>query len=402
MRLQTFALPRVVLASVILGLHAGAAPSISGSTHGTQESEDAMVISVDNPLIHFHGRWDASPGTWWAGSGFKLHVEDLTSLTLNLGPHTTSPLASIGVSVNFEPFYTVNVSQGSNVIPLHGSGGSTSTITTLTGSSESGSEAAGPKTMTNEGIVRINVEGWQDNRINLETIVLNRGAKLLPYVPSKLAFQFIGDSLSAGQYLPQGVDQAWPFLTGEFFGAEHNINAQPGAALTDIVSYGNEHGVSYQYFKTEDTGYFYTTDHNYTTPWNFLRDCPEPTHVVVHIGANDASQNVTADAFVQTFLTFLGRLRGLYPTAPFFVFTPWGWPSADGSVSYYYEGQYERIVSERHQAGDMNTFLVNTTGWVTWDDIFPDNQHPNVPGHQKIAGLFEMWLSDWGLRPEAT
>ena len=160
-----------------------------------------------------------------AGSGFKLHVQDLTSLTLNLGPHTTSPLASIGLSVDYEPFYTVNVTQGSNVIPLHGSGsgGSTSTITTLTGSSESGSEA-GPKTMTNQSVVRINVEGWQNNRINLETIVLNgvcadcvpfkmvceigafqsridmldfQGAKLVPYVPSKLAFQFIGDSLSA-------------------------------------------------------------------------------------------------------------------------------------------------------------------------------------------------------------
>ncbi|PIL25732.1 hypothetical protein GSI_11482 [Ganoderma sinense ZZ0214-1] len=364
MRLQPFALPRVILASVILVLHAGAAPSI-------QELQDAPVISVDNPLVHFHGRWDASPGTWWAGSGFKLHIQDLTSLTLNLGPHTTSPLASIGVSVNYEPFYTVNVSQGSNVIPLHGSSGSTSTISTLTGSSESGPEA-GPKTMTNKTIVRVNVESWQNNRINLETIVLNRGAKLLPYVPSKLAFQFIGDSLSAGQYLPQGVDQAWPFLTGEFFGAEHNVNAQPGAALIrerlilflkDIVSYGNEHGISYQYFKvavsqsrilnllgTEDTGYFYTTDHNYTTPWNFLRDHPEPTHVVVHIGANDASQNVTADAFVQTFQTFLGRLRGLYPAAPLFVFTPWGWPSADGSISYYYDGQYERIVRDRLRA----------------------------------------------------
>ena len=28
------------------------------------------------------------------------------------------------------------------------------------------------------------------------------------------------------------------------------------------------------------------------------------------------------------------------------------------------------------------------------------NQHPNVQGHEKIAGLFEKWLRDWGLRPE--
>ena len=181
--------------------------------------------SISLPLEHASNNLFVCGSRCRVGSGFKLRVQDLTSLTLNLGPHTTSPLASIGLSVDYEPFYTVNVTQGSNVIPLHGSGsgGSTSTITTLTGSSESGSEA-GPKTMTNQSVVRINVEGWQNNRINLETIVLNgvcadcvpfkmvceigafqsridmldfQGAKLVPYVPSKLAFQFIGDSLSA-------------------------------------------------------------------------------------------------------------------------------------------------------------------------------------------------------------
>ncbi|KAI0673214.1 SGNH hydrolase [Trametes maxima] len=348
------------------------------------------VLPNDHPLIYFHGRWDASPGTWWAGSGFKLHVEGLTSLTLNLGPHTTMPLASIGVSIDYEPFQTVNVSVGANVIPL------------------GVSHEAGTTGRRSSTVVRINVEGWQNNRINLESISLNVGARLVPYTPSKLAFQFIGDSLSAGvgsgsqgQFLPQGVDQAWPFLTGESFRAEHRINAQPGASLSDIVSYGNQHGLSYQFFRTEDTGYFYTSDHNFTTPWDFARDRPAPTHVVIHIGANDASQNVTADSFVETYTRFLARLRDLYPHQPIFVFTPWGWPNADGSVSYYYEGQYERIVKDRHLLGNRNTFLVNTTGWVTWEDVFPDNQHPNVEGHRKIAALFEKWLVAWGLHYES-
>ncbi|KAI0830363.1 SGNH hydrolase-type esterase domain-containing protein [Trametes gibbosa] len=340
-----------------------------------------LVIPNNHPLIYYHGRWDASPGTWWAGSGIKLHVQDLSSLTLHLGPHTTAPLASIGVSVDYEPFYTVNVSAGVNRVPL----------------SDNKKRAEKKRTSS---VVRINVEGWQNNRINLESIIVNKDAQLVPYTPSKLTFQFIGDSLSAGQFLPQGVDQAWPFLTGESFKAEHRVNAQPGAALTDIVSYGNQHGVSYQYFRTEDTGYFYTTDHNFTTPWDFARDHPAPTHIVIHIGANDASQNVTADVFVKTYEDFLTRLRRLYPSQPVFVFTPWGWPNADGSIGYYYDGQYERIVQERHLAGDRNTFLVNTTGWVSWADVFPDNQHPNVGGHQKIASLFENWLTEWGLRPE--
>jgi hypothetical protein len=35
-----------------------------------------------------------------------------------------------------------------------------------------------------------------------------------------------------GQFLPKGVDQAWPFLVGEAFKAEHVVVAQPGAALS--------------------------------------------------------------------------------------------------------------------------------------------------------------------------
>jgi hypothetical protein len=81
-----------------------------------------------------------------------------------------------------------------------------------------------------------------------------QGASLLPYTPADLTFTFIGDSLSAvssflivfayrstslnqyvrlkGQFLPKGVDQAWPFLVGEAFKAEHVVVAQPGAALS--------------------------------------------------------------------------------------------------------------------------------------------------------------------------
>ncbi|KAF8591753.1 hypothetical protein K439DRAFT_1650649 [Ramaria rubella] len=346
-------------------------------------SKGTVTLKIGDPRVHLNGRWDEAPGTWWTGSGFKLLVEDLSSLSLNLGPHTTQPVAAIGLSVNYGAFQTLNVSEGANELPL----GLDSNV------------------RQSRSVVRINAEGWQNNRLNVESIVLNSDANPLTYTPSKIAFQFIGDSLSAGQYLPNGVDGAWPFLTGETFKAEHNVNAQPGAALSDVVSFGNVHGVSYQFFKTEDTGYYYTTDHNFTTPWNFKRDIPEPTHVVIHIGANDAAQNITGDAFVQTYLTFTNRLRGLYPHQPLFVFTPWGWPNADGTIGQYYEGRYEEIVNTRHSLGDKNVFLVNTTNWVTFADVSVSsssstgNQHPTTAGHQKIAGLFGQWLEGWGLHP---
>ncbi|VDB90318.1 unnamed protein product [Peniophora sp. CBMAI 1063] len=358
-----------MLASLLVSCLLGSA----GFAALAETTDHSTTIPNNDPRIFYHGRWDKAPSTWWAGSGFKLHAEGLKSLSLMLGPNTTDPLTSVGVSLDYGNFTTLNVSEGVNVVQVH----------------EHGAR-----------VVRINVEGWQNNNLNLLGVETNVDAKLLTYKPSRIAFQFIGDSLSAGQYLPQGVDQAWPFLTGEHFKAEHVVTAQPGAALKDIVSYGNQHGVSFQFFRTEDTGYFYTPDHNYTTPWNFKNDHPQPSHVVIHIGANDASQNVTADDFVSTYLTFVHNMRVHYAHQPIFVFTPWGWPNPDDTINYYYEGSYERIVSSLHNEGDQNVFLVNTTGWVSYEDVFPDNIHPNVAGHAKIAGLFEAWLENWGLHPD--
>jgi len=87
-----------------------------------------------------------------AGSGFKMNVLNLESLTLNLGEHTTAPFAAIAVSVNHSPFFTVNATVGENNIPLPSS------------------ESRSHKKPT---LVRVNVEGWQNNRINLESIGLN-------------------------------------------------------------------------------------------------------------------------------------------------------------------------------------------------------------------------------------
>jgi len=93
------------------------------------------------------------------GSGLKLHVEDLSSLTLNINPaHTTQPYALVGVSIDYEPFFTVNITGGANSIPLTSPTSKKSKSTT---------------------VVRIAVEGWQNNRIDLDTIVLNKVNPLL-------------------------------------------------------------------------------------------------------------------------------------------------------------------------------------------------------------------------------
>lgn len=151
----------LVTALGLLSTRSGEAAPLNDATSASA----AVTVPYTDPLIYYHGRWDTAPATWWcvfsflsksvfthllfrASSGFKLHVSNLKSLSLTLGPNTTSPLTSLGVSVDYQPFVTVNVSEGVNEINVTGADSASS-------------------------VVRINVEEWQNNRMNLESVQLN-------------------------------------------------------------------------------------------------------------------------------------------------------------------------------------------------------------------------------------
>lgn len=222
------------------------------------------------------------------GTGFKLVVGNLKTLTLNLGNLSTSPVTAFGVSVNYDAWQTVNLTAGANSIPLG--------VVPSTTSSYS------------QTVVRIAGQGWQNNNLQLESVELNAGAEPKLYTPQSLNFQFIGDSLSAGQYCGQGVINAWTFVVSENFKAEHNVQAQVRVvrAKTNITNWDSAGwmpdryrmlgqcaryvphthsgaqlislpGLSYEFFKAEDTGYYNDAYHNYTTPW-FAKGIPYPKH----------------------------------------------------------------------------------------------------------------------------
>ncbi|CEL55072.1 GDSL-like lipase/acylhydrolase domain protein [Rhizoctonia solani AG-1 IB] len=336
-----------------------------------------VVVLPDTKLLHKHGRWDATNGTWWPGSGFKLAASNLTSFNLNLGwTGTNWPSVAVSLSVDYEPFKQVNISGGVNSIPIPA--------------------AAASKTR----VVRVNVQASTGTRMQLDRIELNEGAKLKEYKPSPLRFQFIGDSLSAGYLNPNGVNDCWTFLSSQEFKAEHNIMAQSGACLTDKECFSNIHGLSYQYFVTEDTSYRWDVNHNYTTPWDFKRDLA-PTHIIIYIGANDSSNNVAPADFTQELIKFTIRLRTLYPKQPFLVFTPWGWSDGTSPFWPFYPGVYEDVVKNRTLSGDKNVFLVNTTGWLQQNGVIPGDGHPNPTGQKQIQAKFSEWLKAFGVKPRS-
>ncbi|CUA77345.1 hypothetical protein RSOLAG22IIIB_12696 [Rhizoctonia solani] len=338
----------------------------------TTASAASVVLLPDNKLLHKHGRWDANNGTWWPGSGIKLVASNLTSFNLQLGEYTNWPSVAVSFSVDYEPFKQVNVSMGANSISIP--------------------SAAASKTR----VVRIDVQASTGTRMHLKQIELNEAIK--EYKPSPLRFQFIGDSLSAGYLNPNGVNDCWTFLSSQEFKAEHNIMAQSGACLTDKECFSNIHGMSYQYFVTEDTTYRWDVNHNYTTPWDFGRDLT-PTHIIIYIGANDSSNNVSAEDFTTQLIKFLIRLRTLYRQQPFLVFSPWGWSDGTSPFWEFYPGVYDSAVKNRTLSGDRNVFLVNTTGWLQKDGVIPGDGHPNPLGQQQVQAKFGEWLKAFGVKP---
>lgn len=56
--------------------------------------------------------------------------------------------------------------------------------------------------------------------------------------------------------------------------------------------------------------------------------------------------------------------------------------------------------------GQLRRRLPRVGGFITIAELRTDensmtsNIHPTVTGHQKIAGLFEQWLEEWGVQPE--
>lgn len=114
-------------------------------------TEGSKNISHTNSLIHYHGRWDSTQSTWWAGSGFKIHVKGLSKLVINLGPLTSSPNVAVGLSINYANFTNFNLTAGANEITLPNS-----------------------QKFESSTILRFNVEGWQNNRLQLESLVINQ------------------------------------------------------------------------------------------------------------------------------------------------------------------------------------------------------------------------------------
>jgi hypothetical protein len=77
----------------------------------------------------------------------------------------------------------------------------------------------------------------------------------------------------------------------------------------------------------------------------------------------------------QTYITFIDRLRALYPSAPIFLISAFGFPTPQGLIEYF---QAEDTATLNGVKG-KDVHLVNGTGWVQYGDTFPEYVPLPVP-----------------------
>lgn len=336
----------IIFAGTFL-LLASVASAFAGSTiHAAHAT--SQTIAPTNPNIKYVGRWDTSSSTvytsYWPGAYFETQFTG-TTVSIQLGGS-----ANIYVSID----------HGADV--LYSAAQLTVNLT---------------PTPLAAGTHFLRVAARTDfDYIPFQGLILDAGATVIaPTLPSKL-IEFIGDSITAGYTDNKYALSDYAWQVGEQLGVQHTQVAQSGICLVDNLQCfsPNPIGMSRQFFKLQNPSFPNSPN------WDFTRY--QASAVVINLGTNDTSFNVSDATFQSTYETFLRNIRNVYPAARIFVLGT-------------FLGEKTAPTQAAVQAvGDSNIQYIDTTGWVSFSDT-NDGTHPSDAGHIKIANLLGPILGNY-------
>lgn len=208
------------------------------------------------------------------------------------------------------------------------------------------------------------------------------GGELLPSVfPRAHRIEFIGDSITCG-YGNEDTSNGCPFsantenhyltyaaLTARALDAAHTAIAWSGRGM-----YRNYPDAS-RFEPTLPQLFDRILPRDETSTWDFARFTPEA--VVVNLGTNDyAINDDPGQAYVDTYVAFLERLRSLYPEAHVFAVMQQFPAGAQARV--------QAAVEARASAGDARVHYFGFGPTFAEDGLGCDG-HPSVAGHTRMA-----------------
>ena len=327
----------------------GASGGTDSGGGGHQGGEGGAVPTA---LVHRSGRFDDSdangPRFTWSGSSFQTRI-DGTALDVQLD----------GVGDVYFEIVVDGVSTG-----RFSTSGGAQTYSLVSGL------AAGQHDVQ---IYRRN-EGWAD-AVQLVGFTPGGGAAQVESPsPYHHRVEFVGDSLTAGYGIEGTAPCAFSADTENAYltyagVASRNVQADP-----HIIAYSGK-GIYQGYSGDTDEQMpemFLRTLTNSAAPaWDFASWIPEA--VVINLGTNDFSSDVTESNFATAYVAFLNTIRGYYPDAAIFCVS-WEFWGAD------HEAWLDDAVAT---TGDANTHRLSFV--VDGADGDGCDGHTNVVTNAKLA-----------------
>ncbi|KAG2185421.1 hypothetical protein INT44_002212 [Umbelopsis vinacea] len=299
----------------------------------------AAAQSLLDPIdanIQYYGRWNQSDKTmisWWPGAYAKFNF---TGTTLAIKLRSTVDL-----------YYKID---GGEYMQLP----EASETVQLAEHLEPGLHSALIASKT------------EKDSIQLQKIIVDTDANIMPPAPAANIVEFVGDSITAGLTTSRGALTSYAWLVAESLGLEHTQIAYPAVCLVDGCSDAAP-GMESQYFKWKG----WHDDEN----WDFSRYTPSA--IVIMLGSNDEKiVQQESSRFEEAYSNFLKRIRTEFQEAHIFVISePLGALFAPT----------QSAVLSLTSAGDKQMYFVDSTPWVQYGKAFNDEAHPSDYGHEVIA-----------------
>ncbi|KAI1818610.1 Lipase, GDSL-like protein [Poronia punctata] len=268
---------------------------------------DFETYGADASELSYKGRWDSNKVSFWSAAGLVFGFSGDT-VAITFGENTVDRTL-IGYRIGGMDWTFTNVTTGGTHL--------------LVTSETPGIAETYP---INPKRFEMRVSNWGYG-VQIDKVHVAAGDSLVKVKPYNRTIEFIGDSLSAGDFQSYEGMSSFAYGVGEGLGeTEYYVTAYPGICAADQECWGNPRGQVHQWFYASDTSWRAAEIWgDEPEPWDFEKMETTPDLVVINLGTNDNNEhnNVSAEAYVDAYTKLIQGVHGKYPKAQVVVMELW-------------------------------------------------------------------------------